>query len=467
MVTPARIRSISLVVTVALFAVGYALSSPGTAGDTSGVELIMALSSNKRFHTFVAVPVWLIAASIIIDRALMPQQLVRWGSRRSVAFGPLRSLLLGFALVAGVVSVVWLCISLATMPTGRDLVLVGLISSGVLAGAAALLAVGFAILYWVLLTVRLVSASRQVTVVAAMLIWVLSVMPNIGVFLVPHPLNLAQYAAPEYVRSRPNLVVVLLIAAVLTGVLCSAVARWKDAGASRPHVNRRAAALWVALMVGALGAVAFDRAEAAAVRALSAVFVGVGGSVVEYLAGMAVILSLGLAATARFAIDWTQRAALVRIRSRTTIRWVTKALASELGWVARAVLIVAAAMVCFRFAALGGDPLASASEVAAEAALLGRLLVFVALVVILLILGIVVFGSEAAPAAIGCTILVLGLVPQLWSPWNPLLAWSGQWVGEAATTALTVLVGTAVLCFGALVIVLKLAHESEVRRAHN
>ncbi|WP_146181288.1 hypothetical protein [Homoserinimonas hongtaonis] len=462
-----RIRFISLLLVVVLVAVGYALTSRGAAEGISGAELITALSSNERFQTFVALPVWLIAASIMINRALMPQRLVRWGARRSLAFDPFWPLLVRFVLVAAVVSVVWLGIALATMPTGSDHVLVAMTAVGVLAGAAALLAIGFATLYWLLLTVRLVFRSRQVTLVVAMLIWVFSVMPNIGVFLVPHPLNLAQYVAAEYVRSRPSLFVTLLIAAVLALVLCSAVARWRDAGAHQPHPDRRATALWIALFVGAVGAVALNHTDPAAAPALSTVFVGVSRSVVEYLIGMTVILSLSLAATARFATDWTQRGALVRIRSRTTTRWVTATLAGELGWVAHAVLIVAAAIVCFRFAALGGDTLASASEIAAEAALLGRLLVSVALVVILLILGIVVFGSEAAPAAIGCTILVLGLFPPLWSPWNPLLAWSGQWAGEAATIASTVLVLAAAFCFGTLVLVLKLAHESEVRRVHH
>ncbi|GAB3139054.1 hypothetical protein [Marisediminicola antarctica] len=461
------LQFVVLLVAFALFALGYAFSSRGAVEETSGAALVAALSSNERFHTFVAAPVWLIAASIATDRALTPQRLVRRGSRRALAFEPLWTLLARFAIAATVVSVVWLGVALTTMPAGVGGMDVAAVSVGVLAGAAALLAIGFATLYWVLLTVRLLSDSLQVSVVAAILIWSFSLLPNIGVFSVPHPLNFAQYVSLEYLRSRPSLFVSLLIAAVFAFVLCSAVAQWKDSGARRPYLEARSIALFLALLVGVLGAVAPLPGEPAAARALSTVFVGVGASMVDYLVGMTVILTLGIAATARFATDWTHRSALIRIRSRSTTRWVTASLTRELGWAARAVLTVAVTVVAFHFATFGGDPFASASEIAEEATLLVRLLVSVALVVILLILGVIVFNSEAAPAAISCGILVLGFFPPLWSPWNPLLAWSGQWMGEASAIAFVVLASTTIACFSALVIVVKSAHHSEVHHVHH
>jgi len=46
-----------------------------------------------------------------------------------------------------------------------------------------------------------------------MLIWAFSTLPNIGVLLVPHPLDLAQYVSLEYIRLQPNLVVILAVLA--------------------------------------------------------------------------------------------------------------------------------------------------------------------------------------------------------------------------------------------------------------
>lgn len=54
--------------------------------------------------------------------------------------------------------------------------------------------------------------------------------------------------------------------------------------------------------------------------ALTVVFAGAGLSIVAYLVGATILLCLGIAATARFATDWTTRAGLLRIRHRTTTR---------------------------------------------------------------------------------------------------------------------------------------------------
>ena len=160
MTSRARFRFLFFLVAVALFAIGYAVTSRGAAEGTGGVALIAALSSNERFQTFVAAPVWLTAVSVTIDRALTPQRLLRRGDRRTLACEPLRTLLIRFAIVAGAVSVVRLGIALLTMPAGSDPRVVAVISAGVLAGATALLAIGLATLYWVLLAVRLLFQSR-------------------------------------------------------------------------------------------------------------------------------------------------------------------------------------------------------------------------------------------------------------------------------------------------------------------
>lgn len=459
-----RTRFVLLLVVIAVVAAGYALNNRHLDAGASTAVMLQTLSSNPQFQYFVIMPVCVIAAVATIRRESTPLRLIRHGSRMMLLSGPLWSLLRSLVLVAVTVFLAWTAVAMST--GGMFDLVTGIVAVGTLGGAVALLAIGFAATYWLLLPVRFVTDSSAAVLGTASAVWVFSVLPDVGVFMTPDPLNVAQYVTLRSVSERPQLAAALLLAAVVAFVLCAVTARWRDAGAARPHLNRRVTAVGIAVVVGVLGAIGVSSsvrlpAGVSPGAVLSATFIGAGLSVVAYLAGMTIILCLAIAATARFAADWTTRAPLLRIRYGTTTRWVFRVLAREAGWAVRAVLLVAVVIIWVRYAATGTNPFPAAGT---EAVLLIRIVLAAVVISILLTAVVVLFGSEIAPLWAGCGILALGLVPPLNSPWNPLLGWAAQWTGSNALVAASVLAGTACILAAALAIRLTLTHESRALR---
>ncbi len=456
-------------VTVTLAAVGYAVASVRIETDPSGTGLIATLGSNDRFLIFVALPVWLIAASSSIERAVTPLHLLRHGTRRSLLVTPLQNLLAQLLVIAAIVSVIWSVAVITTVHSGGQLLVTVGVAAATFGAATALMVIGFSVLYWMLLTARLVTGSRQATVLIALIVWVFSTLPNVGVFAGQHPLNMTKYVSVEIIRSAPNLVATLLIAATIAPLLANTVARWKDDGSPRPAFRRLAGnhggtAMGAVCLLAGLGALGVTSVNSLPTSPLASFFAGVGGPLLDYLVGMTVILLIAIAATARFADDWIRRAALHQIRYRTTTRWVTTVLVRNTAWACLAVLAAAAVVVTVRFASTPGGFDVSTVDVGSEIAILFRVMLTVAVFILVLTASVIVSRSDAATGLIGCTIVVVGLIPALWTPWNPLLAWSAQWHGENAVIALASALILSSVTAMTLFFYIRINHESEAHR---
>lgn len=429
---------------VAVLAAGYAINYLELEKLRSAVAIFTDLSSNARFLTFVAIPLGLISIAIAVRRASTPLRLIRYGSRELLLFGPLWRLLSALVIVAGTVSITWMVMMFGVNAKLDSIV--GLLQIlGASGGATALFAMGFAAAYWILLAIVLITDSVLWIGLTAILLWMVALLPSVGVFMEPHPLNFPQYLTLRAVAERPQLVVALFLIVVLLFLGCRAIAQWRDFGADSLRLRTAGATFAFVLLLGLAGVLTSSPSALSSDGALLLLFQGSGGSLVAYLPGMTIVLMSAIGSTTRFGLDWTTRSALLWVRHGTLQRFTIQAILQASSRICRVLALLAVFMICVRYATTGQYPL---EQIGFELLVLVRVMIVTILIATLLVLSVIMYRSEVAPLCVSGIILSLGIVPLLNKPWNPLMAWSASWRGIDA------IVATASVAAGFLVIIL-------------
>lgn len=426
-----------------------------TISPQEGVpQLIMGLAANSRFHAFVILPSWLIAATATIFRARTSQRLLRFGSWRAIVIRPLWNCMRAYFIAASAIATTWLVIFADRYgASGRGWIVELALSILILLGATIVIGASLMCLYMVLLLLQLASQSSTVVRGAALCIWVWSTLSNIGIISSASLLDLVQYMSIYTVGSRPQTMFVLAAASVAWPTLAWLLANHRDeelrSGGKNSRISAQSASAAVAFGLVALGAISSAVAGRPLQLTGSDIFYGVGGSVAQYLIGMTVLLMFALSATFPFASDWNRRRTLLLLRWGTSSRWLHRSLRDQfiqlLGYaLAATILAVIVRVVTGNVGAIDWGALVVVSLITVIKLTLGAFLFAIAIVV-----AVTAFDSEISNVVVAASLLLAGLVPLARSPWYVVTSWSRSWSGsDNLTSTCALLAGVSVAFVG-------------------
>lgn len=437
------------VMLVACYALYQGAFEAQAGSKNVATDAILGLLNNGRIQTFIVLPTWLIAVGFAIHRERAPERLVRLGSwRRTIARPMLKSLQI-FGFASAVTVVAWLAI--LALFGGWGGIAEALLAC---AGEFILLCIVLVVMYLPMSILHSVAGPVIGLVVTPLGLWGWAALSSMGVASGTQ-LDLGQYMSISTVLFAPSLLLSLLGVLLTLGASAWLIASGKDdtepSGGFRPP-SVDFIIMWSGAGIALLAAFTLDGRSGTSTDGLTSIFFGTGGTVLQYLVGISVVLATGISAVLRFSNDWEQRAQIVVVRYGSLSRWLV---ACVVRFVTRAAIYLAAVMTAiiviraFRFGQVPSSwsDLQSAAHV--YILILSTAVVFIAVGLVC----VLKFGSGVAGLTGQAALVMLGLIPLGATALNPITAWSmSLWRVADAQTATVAAVAIGV-CAILLVIV--------------
>lgn len=449
-IRPKRIWPLAIPV---ILAVSYALFQgvfeAQTGSRNVATDAIMSLLNDGRIQTFVVLPTWLIGAAYAIHNGRTPERLIRVGNwQRTVTHQLLQCLTL-FGLASAGTLVGWLAI--LAFFGGWSGVVEALVAC---AGEVVLLGMVLVAMYLLMSILHFAVGGVLGLVVAPMGLWSWAALSNIGV---THGslFDLGQYMSILAVIQVPNLLLGLLGVLMTLGACVWLVASEKDdieSSGNRRLPSASLAAEWAGAGLAVVAAVVLEGGNGTSTGGLTAIFFGAGGTVLQYLLGISVVLATGISAVLRFSNEWERRAQVVVIRYGSVARWLRGCIVRFA--VRAAVYLAGIVIVVIAIRAVRFDQVPSSwgdlqAAIHLYGLLLGTALVFISVGVAC----VLKVGSGAAGLAGQAALVTLGFFPTGGTALNPMTAWSMSWWHLADAQTATSIVAALGVCLILLVVV--------------
>lgn len=431
-----------------LYAVAYGVVQKTIDGSATtpapASVLMLELVSDARLQLFVVLPTWLIGTGIGALRARKSQELLRYGSWRATILKPLRVGLSRFAIVAFVVLFLWSVLLIESY--GRDSL--SSIVSAAIAVMTEIVLTSFTLscLYFIVTIVHLLARSAASIVAISAVIWAWASLANTGAIPPNSLANISLYMSVGAVFSVP-----LIAGSLLLMTVASLAGAWRLAAhldqsrlnAASYAITIRGVGLIAALCFVALGVVGIGSHSDPSTKALSSVFYGTGGTVIQYLLGMTLLVLFTLGAVTEFSSDWHRRSGLLVLRHGTLYRWMRSILSREALLLFGYVCILVSCTFALRYV-LGTAGKQAWPSVIGEALLTSFKLYFAGIFFVAIgMIVVTLFRSEVAGAVALAVLVGLGLLPINRWPGSPFTAWSMSWVGQQNVVACISLVCAA------------------------